>query len=97
MSSQAKVEANRSNAQQSTGPTSAEGRATSSRNAVSHGLNASSNTLFAADKDVEVDYVMARCRVPSVIMVLLGHRHAERLGGCLLDQSSSIGSGSIQA
>ena len=57
MSSQAKVEANRANAQQSTGPTSAEGRATSSRNAVSHGLNASSNTLFAADKEAQTGFV----------------------------------------
>ncbi len=53
MSSQAKTEANRANAQHSTGPTSSEGRATSSRNAVSRGLTASPNTLFASDKEAQ--------------------------------------------
>ena len=56
MSSQAKAEANRTNAQHSTGPTSPEGRATSSRNAVSHGLNATPNTLFASDTEAQTNF-----------------------------------------
>ena len=56
MSSQAKQDANRANAQHSTGPTSPEGRATSSRNAVSHGLNATPNTLFASDTEAQNNF-----------------------------------------
>ncbi len=56
MSSQAKLDANRANAQHSTGPTSAEGRATSSRNSVSHGLNATPNTLFASDTEAQDNF-----------------------------------------
>ena len=57
MSSQAKADANRANAQHSTGPTSSEGRETSSRNSVSHGLSATPNTLFAADKEAQTGFV----------------------------------------
>lgn len=53
MSSQAKLDANRANAQHSTGPASPEGKATASRNAVSHGLNATPNTLFASDTEAQ--------------------------------------------
>ena len=56
MSSQAKLDANRANAQHSTGPTSAEGRATSSRNSVSHGLNATPDTLFASDTEAQDNF-----------------------------------------
>ena len=56
MSSQSKIDANRANAQQSTGPTSPEGRATSSRNSVSHGLTAAPNTLFAADTEAQNNF-----------------------------------------
>ena len=56
MSSSAQIEANRANAQKSTGPTSAEGRAASSRNSVSHGLNASPNTLFASDTEAQNNF-----------------------------------------
>ncbi len=56
MSSQAKLDANRANAQHSTGPTSAEGRATASRNAVSHGLTANPNTLFASDTEAQNNF-----------------------------------------
>ena len=56
MSSQAKLAANRANAQHSTGPTSPEGRATSSRNGVSHGLTASPDTLFASDTEAQTGF-----------------------------------------
>ena len=56
MSSQARRDANRANAAHSTGPTSPEGRATSSRNAVSHGLNATPNTLFASDIEAQTSF-----------------------------------------
>jgi hypothetical protein len=45
MSTQAQIAANRENAQLSTGPTSAEGKAASSRNRMSHGLSYESFTF----------------------------------------------------
>ena len=45
MSTSAQINANRANAQHSTGPKSEEGRATSSKNSLSHGLNASFTVL----------------------------------------------------
>ena len=56
MSSQTKIDANRTNAQQPTGPTSAEDRATSSRNSVSHGLTATPNPLFASDTEAQSNF-----------------------------------------
>ena len=56
MSSQATIDANRANAAHSTGPTSPEGRSTSSRNAVSHGLGATPNTLFASDTEAQLNF-----------------------------------------
>ena len=56
MSSDAQIAANRANAQQSTGPTSPVGRSTSSRNAVSHGLSATPNTLFASDTEAQNNF-----------------------------------------
>ena len=47
--SEAKLAANRRNAQKSTGPRSAEGKRVSSRNAVTHGLRA--ETLVLLDED----------------------------------------------
>ncbi len=56
MSSSAQIEANRANAQKSTGPITAEGRAASSRNSVSHGLTASPNNLFASDTEAQANF-----------------------------------------
>ncbi len=56
MSSQAKQDANRANAQHSTGPTSPAGKATSSRNAVGHGLSAQPNILFASDTEAQNNF-----------------------------------------
>ena len=47
--SPAKIEANRQNATLSTGPTSPEGKATSARNAISHGLTAAHCLLPSED------------------------------------------------
>ncbi len=56
MSSDAQIAANRANAQQSTGPTSPVGRSTSSCNAVSHGLSATSNTPFTSDTEAQNNF-----------------------------------------
>ena len=53
MTSPKQIEANRRNAQRSTGPTSAEGKQRASRNALRHGLTA--ETVIVAIEDVE-DY-----------------------------------------
>jgi hypothetical protein len=49
LTSQRKIEANRRNARRSTGPRSAEGKARSRLNAVSHGLAAQLSSVIGAD------------------------------------------------
>ena len=51
MSSEAQVRANRENAQKSTGPTSPEGKARSSRNALTHGLLSCDIVTFGEDAE----------------------------------------------
>jgi hypothetical protein len=58
MISQNKLEANRRNAQLSTGPTSPEGRKAVSRNAVSHGLRAR-NVVTVAERPAEFERLCA--------------------------------------
>ncbi len=48
MSTENQIAANRANAQHSTGPTSAEGKAKAAKNGLTHGLNSNPETLFAA-------------------------------------------------
>ena len=56
MSTENQIEANRANAQYSTGPTSAAGKAKVATNRLTHGLNSSPETLFAAHPDQEDAY-----------------------------------------
>ena len=51
MTTDKQIEANRANAQYSTGPSSAAGKARAATNGLSHGLNASPEILFAAQPD----------------------------------------------
>ena len=54
-SSTAKIEANRRNAQRSTGPRSAEGKAASSRNAIQTGLTATTITVMPGESQEDLD------------------------------------------
>jgi hypothetical protein len=51
MSSQARIDANRENAKKSTGPSSPEGKAASSRNSLQHGLRAEQHVLLDEDPE----------------------------------------------
>ena len=53
MSTFKQIEANRANAQLSTGPNSAKGKAKAAANGLTHGLNSSPESLFAAHPDQE--------------------------------------------
>lgn len=55
----AKLEANRRNALNSTGPKTAEGKAASSRNATRHGLTASGLTLMSNERQEDLDALIA--------------------------------------
>lgn len=59
MTSERKIQANRRNAQRSTGPRTPEGKAAVSRNAFKHGLR-SRAALFAAPTDVELQPIRNR-------------------------------------
>lgn len=63
MATQAQIEANRRNARKSTGPRSAEGKAASSRNAVTHGL-----TVTASNEAV-LTYYRAICEAAGEVGV----------------------------
>ncbi|MBS1984921.1 MAG: hypothetical protein JST16_12195 [Bdellovibrionales bacterium] len=58
MSSQAQIDANRANAQQSTGPVTAEGKAASSQNAAQHGL--AGKSFFLLDDEIPEDFERIR-------------------------------------
>ncbi len=51
MSTDKQIVANRANAQQSTGPSTAAGKAKVASNGLTHGLNATPETLFAANPE----------------------------------------------
>ena len=57
-----KLEANRRNAQRSTGPTSAEGKAASARNALQHGLSSGVLTVLPAEDPAALDRLIAGIR-----------------------------------
>lgn len=53
MASAGQIQANQLNAKSSTGPRSTEGKQTSAKNCLRHGLNATEATLFASKRSVE--------------------------------------------
>ena len=53
MATEAQIAANRANAQRSTGPRTAQGKAVVARNALKHGLNASDDTLLPNESPEE--------------------------------------------
>jgi hypothetical protein len=60
--SQRKIEANRRNAQQSTGPRTAEGKAAASRNATTHGLTAATSPVALDESPEEYEAFAAALR-----------------------------------
>ena len=56
MTSIVKIEANRQNAQRSTGPKTRKGKATAAQNAITHGLTARTVTLPDEDPQAYADY-----------------------------------------
>jgi hypothetical protein len=63
MSTAAQIQANQTNAQSSTGPKTAEGKVASSRNALSHGFNASPETLFAQNPVAKQEFETLRAKL----------------------------------
>jgi hypothetical protein len=63
MTSAAQIQANQINAQASTGPKTAEGKAASSRNAMSHGFTASPETLFAQNPVAKQEFETLRAKL----------------------------------
>jgi hypothetical protein len=57
------IQANQLNAQSSTGPKTAEGKAASSRNAMSHGFTASPETLFAQNPVAKQEFETLRAKL----------------------------------
>jgi hypothetical protein len=57
------IHANQINAQSSTGPKTAEGKAASSRNALSHGFTASPETLFAHNPEAKQEFETLRAKL----------------------------------
>ena len=60
MATQRQIEANRRNAQRSTGPTTPEGKARSAQNSLTHGLTAASVVISIEDRG---DYEELRARL----------------------------------
>lgn len=57
MSSQSKIEANRRNAERSTGPKTPEGKAASSRNAVRHGLSTTTLAVMPGENPADLEHL----------------------------------------
>ncbi len=63
MATAAQALANQSNAQRSTGPTTTAGASRSARNSFSHGLNSTSENLFAQIPEAQEDFTAFRTRL----------------------------------
>jgi hypothetical protein len=77
MASVAQIEANRSNAQKSTGPRTAEGKAAASRNAVTHGLLAEQVVIHGEDPaefDLYRQGMLAELDPEGVVEMMLAER-----------------------
>ena len=82
MASEKQNEANRQNAQKSTGPTSAEGKASASRNALKHGLTSRRWVLADEDLGAYLDFlldVQAELGAEGRLETTLAHRAAQAL------------------
>jgi len=64
MTTDKQIEANRANAQNSTGPNTAAGKAKVATNGLTHGLNSNPETLFAAHPDQEEAYRVLAQKLP---------------------------------
>jgi len=80
MTTEAQVEANRANAQKSTGPRTPEGKATVAQNAIKHGLLARHAVIVGEDTD---DYELLRDQLGAELVPvgLLESRLVERIAG----------------
>ena len=78
MATQAQIEANRENAQKSTGPRTAEGKAVSSKNAVKYGLFAKETVISGenqADYDAFYDAALAELAPSGAMEAILAERN----------------------
>ncbi len=82
MTTEAQIEANRANAQKSTGPRTPEGKATVAQNAIKHGLLARQAVIAGEDTD---DYELLRDQLGAELapVGLLEARLVERIAGLL--------------
>lgn len=82
MASEAQIEANKLNAQKSTGPKSPEGKAVSSRNATTHGLTATA-VIIDGENPLVFDAVRERLFVEFGPETLMEAEFVEQLAGIL--------------
>ena len=68
MSSAAQVKANQANSQYSTGPRTVEGKQQSAKNSYRHGLNATAESLFAANPQERIEYDQLRHRLHAELL-----------------------------
>jgi len=68
MTSLAQFKANRANAKKSTGPTTPAGKQQSAKNSLSHGLNASAETLFASNPKEREHYLQLRAQLHAQLL-----------------------------
>jgi hypothetical protein len=85
-----RIEANRQNAQKSTGPKTPQGKAKSAQNAVTHGLTSQRPVLTVEDKDefdVHANEILVWLDPQDPIETILSRRVATYPGGCSVPRS----------